>query len=92
MIFNKQPQAASGANSGKGPPVIMEADMKERTVEVPKELSKAFRGHKNAKLKWDKLAYSHRRQFALWITEAKQEETRRRRADKAITMLLAGKQ
>jgi hypothetical protein len=44
-----------------------------------------------AKAKWNKLAYSHRRQFARWINDAKQEETRQRRADKAVDMLLTGK-
>ena len=60
-------------------------------TQVPKDLAKAFRGNNDAKVKWDKLSYSHRRQFALWINGAKQEETRQRRADKAIDMLLTDK-
>lgn len=91
LMFNKQLQAATRAGAGDVVSVVMEPDTEERTVEVPKELTKGFRGNKDAKGKWDKLAYSHRRQFALWINDAKQEATRQRRADKAITMLLAGK-
>jgi len=91
MMFNKQLQNATGAKAGDTVTAVMEPDAEERTVEVPKELGKRFRSNKDAKSKWDKLAYSHRRQFALWINDAKQEETRQRRAEKAIEMILAGK-
>jgi uncharacterized protein YdeI (YjbR/CyaY-like superfamily) len=83
--------AETKAGAGDTVSVVTQPDKEERTVEVPRELAKSFRGQKDAKARWDKLAYSHRRQYALWITEGKQEETRQRRADKAIEMLLAGK-
>lgn len=65
--------------------------MEERTLDIPTELAKELRGNKDAKKRWDKLPYSHRRQYAVWINDAKQEATRQRRADKSIMMLLAGK-
>ena len=41
---------------------------------------------------WSKLAFTHRKEFAQWISGAKQEETRERRAAKAVAMILEKKQ
>ena len=44
-----------------------------------------------AKAGFDGLAYSHRKEYARWIGEAKKEETRERRVAKALEMLREGK-
>lgn len=36
------------------------------------------------------LAYTHRKEYVNWITEAKKEETRLRRIAKAVEMVAAG--
>jgi hypothetical protein len=87
LTFNKQLQAGSNAKAGDTVSVVMERDTDERVVEVPGELAKAFRKDKEAKALWDKLAYTHRKEFAQWISGAKQVETRERRAAKAIDMI-----
>ena len=91
LTFNKLLQAGAGARAGDTVSVMMERDTEERVVEAPTELAKAFRSNKGAKALWDKLAYTHRKEFARWISEAKQEETRERRAAKAVRMLLTKK-
>jgi hypothetical protein len=40
---------------------------------------------------YDKLAYSHRKEYVVWILSAKQEQTRLNRITKMVEMLLAGK-
>jgi hypothetical protein len=40
---------------------------------------------------YEKLAYTHRKEFARWIEEAKREETRARRVEQAVTMLREGR-
>jgi hypothetical protein len=91
LTFNKQLQAGAKAKPGDMVAVVMERDTGEWTLEPPAELAKAFRQSKEAKTLWDKLAYTHRKEFAQWISGAKQEETRERRAAKAISMVLAKK-
>ena len=91
LTFNKQLQAGAGAKAGDKVSVVMERDTEERIVEAPAELAKAFRKNKEARKLWDKLAYTHRKEFARWISGAKQEETRERRAGKAISMILMKK-
>ena len=91
LTFNKQLQAGAKAKAGDTVSVVMERDFEERIVEVPAELARAFRKNKAARRLWDKLAYTHRKEFALWISGAKLEETRQRRAGKAVSMILLRK-
>lgn len=91
LTFNKQLQTGAKAKAGDTVSVVMERDTEERIVEVPAELAKAFRKDKAAKALWDKLAYTHRKEFAQWISGAKQQETRDRRAAKAVDMMLTKK-
>ena len=39
---------------------------------------------------FEKLSYTHRKEYCRWITEAKKEETRLKRLGKAIEMLKQG--
>lgn len=91
LTFNKQLQAGAKAKAGDTVAVVMERDTEEHIIEPPAELANAFRKSKEAKARWDKLAYTHRKEFAQWISGAKQEETRIRRAEKAVSMILTKK-
>jgi Domain of unknown function (DUF1905)/Bacteriocin-protection, YdeI or OmpD-Associated len=91
LTFNKQLQAGAKARAGDTVAVVMERDTEERIVEAPAELAKAFRKNTEAKKLWDKLAYTHRKEFAQWISGAKQEATRERRAGTAVSMILMKK-
>jgi hypothetical protein len=71
--------------------IVLEQDTEERTVEVPADLQKALNKNKTAKTFFEKLAYTHRKEYVKWIEEAKKEETRARRIEKTIEMLEEGK-
>ncbi len=71
--------------------VIVEPDTEPRIIELPAELKKAFRTEKEAKAFFDKLSYTHRKEYVTWINEAKKEETRQNRIVKTIEMLKKGK-
>ncbi|HZW38472.1 MAG TPA: YdeI/OmpD-associated family protein [Ignavibacteriaceae bacterium] len=73
--------------------MINEAEVKpeKKVVEIPEELKKVLAKHKDAKAVFDKLAFTHQKEYALWIKEAKKEETKERRLNKTIEMLLEGK-
>ena len=78
---------------GKGPgdtvSVVVERDESVRTVEVPPELQKLLK--KEGLLPFfERLSYTHRKEYCRWITEAKKEETRQSRLAKAVTMLRDG--
>jgi uncharacterized protein YdeI (YjbR/CyaY-like superfamily) len=58
---------------------------------VPTDLRKALAAALIAKAKWRDLTPIARRDFISWIDSAKQQETRRRRIERACSMLAAGK-
>jgi uncharacterized protein YdeI (YjbR/CyaY-like superfamily) len=58
---------------------------------VAMNLYKALAAAPMAKAQWRDLTPSARRDFISWIDSAKQPETRRRRTEKACSMLAAGK-
>lgn len=75
------PRAEIGSADGQVA-VELVLDAEERTVEVPPALAAALAADPAAKAIFDGLAYTHRKEFARWIAEAKKEETRERRVAK----------
>jgi Bacteriocin-protection, YdeI or OmpD-Associated len=59
----------------------------ERTVELPPALAAAFDEDEDAREAFDRLSYSHRREYAEWIAEAKRDDTRSRRVAKTLGQL-----
>ncbi len=80
-----------GAEIGDIVQWVIEPDRNERTVEVPAELASEFKKNTAARQTWDKLAHTHRKEYANWITSAKKEDTRARRIERSIELLTAGK-
>jgi len=64
---------------------------KESEPGVPTDLRKALADAPQAKAQWSDLTAIARRDFISWIDSAKQPETRRRRIERACSMLAAGK-
>ncbi|HEX2602315.1 MAG TPA: YdeI/OmpD-associated family protein [Gemmatimonadaceae bacterium] len=62
-----------------------------KAVAVPIELKAALAKNKKAAAAFEKLPPSHKREYAVWIAEAKTEETRRRRVESAIEWIAEGK-
>jgi uncharacterized protein YdeI (YjbR/CyaY-like superfamily) len=58
---------------------------------APADLRKALAAAPAAKAEWEDLTPIARRDFISWIDSAKQLETRRRRIERACSMLAAGK-
>jgi uncharacterized protein YdeI (YjbR/CyaY-like superfamily) len=58
---------------------------------LPTDLRKALAADPVAKTKWKDLTPIARRDFVSWLDAAKQPETRKRRIEKACSMLVAGK-
>jgi uncharacterized protein YdeI (YjbR/CyaY-like superfamily) len=58
---------------------------------VPTDLRKALAATPKAKAQWKDLTPIARTDFISWIDSAKHQETRRRRIEKACSMLSAGK-
>jgi Bacteriocin-protection, YdeI or OmpD-Associated/Domain of unknown function (DUF1905) len=88
--LNREVREAAGVEAGDEVAVELALDAEERTVEVPQALAAALAADPAAKALFDGLAYTHRKEFARWIAEAKKEDTRERRVAKALEMLHEG--
>ena len=88
--IRKEIREQIGKTFGDEIQVTVEPDLEERVVEIPKDLLKELQKDKEAKVFFDKLSYTHRKEYVTWVTEAKKEETRQNRIAKTIEMLKKG--
>ena len=61
-------------------------DAEIREIEIPKDFAKALKANK-LEAAFQKMAYSHRREYVMWIEGAKKAEKRENRIVKAIEKL-----
>jgi hypothetical protein len=85
--IRKEIREQIGKTFGDEVTITVEPDIEPRVIEVPAELKKAFKTQKEAKAHFEKLSYTHQREYVTWINEAKREETRQNRIAKTIEML-----
>jgi hypothetical protein len=89
--LNREVREAAGVEAGQTIAIGLEVDDEPRKVDVPPELAAALAADSQARNAFERLSYTHRREYADWIAEAKREDTRRRRIDQALAMLREGK-
>lgn len=89
--LNREVRESAGVKAGDTVGVAIELDTEPREVEVPELLASALADDPAAKAAFDGLAFTHRKEYARWVAEAKREETRERRVARALEMLRAGK-
>jgi hypothetical protein len=90
MPVNQALCRGAGVAPGDVVDVVMERDDEERTVEAPPELKKELAKSKKAQARWDELAFTHKKEIAIAISGAKQEETKKRRLAKVMEILKTG--
>jgi len=82
-------RAETGKDIGDSLQVVLWKDEAERTVEVPEDLAALMKKEKLLPF-FEKLSYTHRKEYCRWITEAKKPETRARRLEKSVEMMRSG--
>lgn len=90
LIILKEIREKIGKTFGDEVKITVELDTEPRVIEIPKDLAKELKKNKKARAFFDKLAYTHRREYVMWINEAKKDETRQRRIVKTVEMLKKG--
>src|SRR4051812_44737585 len=82
-------RARAGPAEGDGVDGGIDRDDAPREVVVPPELRAALDADDAARAAYERLSFTHRREYAEWIAEAKRAETRERRAARALERLRA---
>lgn len=88
--FSKAVREACGVKAGDEVEVEIALDDAPREVELPPALATALDGEPQLRARYEALAYTHRKELARSVAEAKREETRERRVAEALTRLREG--
>lgn len=67
--------------------VKLERDMEPRTVEIPEDLEALLSQEPELKARFQKMAYTHQKEYVQHLEDAKKPETRQRRLIKTLEML-----
>ena len=80
---------AAGVAAGEEVDVAIELDTAPREVALPEDLDAAL--DDDARAAYERLAFTHRKEWVRWIEEAKKPETRTARIEKTVAGLKSGR-
>ena len=89
--LNREVRQAAAVEAGQNVDVTLELDMAPREVEVPEPLAAALADDPQAEAAFEATAFTHRKEYARWVADAKTDENRQRRVEQALDMIRAGK-
>jgi hypothetical protein len=89
--LSREVREGAGVQAGDEVEVSLALDTAPREVEVPEALAAALADDPQAGAAFERMAFTHRKEYARWVAEAKREETRQRRVQQAVEMIKAGK-
>jgi uncharacterized protein YdeI (YjbR/CyaY-like superfamily) len=86
-------QAAKNIDAGTDKPAVKKAAVRRdpSSIVAPDDLAAALKKNRAAQKTWDGFSYSHRKEYVEWVTEAKREETRKKRIGEAVANMAEGK-
>ena len=87
MVVNKEVRAGAKAAVGESVTVVLEVDTAPRVVALAPDVKKALTKNKKAKAAFEKMAYSHQKEYVGYIEEAKRPETRAKRIKQTLEVL-----
>ena len=85
--LRKSNREAAGLEGGETIDVRLDLDTEKREITAPADLRRALKATRGATERWNKLSYSHQREYVEAIEEARKPETRARRIAGAVRML-----
>ncbi len=87
LIVKREIRDQISATAGDPVDVTMERDSKPHTVLLPKDLKLALARNKKAKAEFDRIPYSHKKEYREYIDGAKKDETRKKRIQQSVARL-----
>jgi hypothetical protein len=89
IVVNADARRNAGVRAGDVVTITLEPDTEKREIEIPLPLQKELGTKLIQKL--NSLSFTHKKEFIVWYSQAKKEDTRARRVEKMKQMLSAGK-
>ena len=91
LLLLKQIRKAIDKTIGDTVRVTMSHDTEVRKMEAPADLAELLATNPKAAAYFDKLAYTHQREFVRWLEGAKRPDTRAHRLAETVEMLGQGR-
>ncbi len=91
LIILKEIRQKIGKSIGDEVSVELEEDLDLRKVEIPADLLQALETAPQARAFFDRLSFTHQKEYVRWVTDAKRPETRLERIRRTVLMLEQGK-
>ncbi|CAN7501557.1 YdeI/OmpD-associated family protein [Knoellia sp. LjRoot47] len=88
--LSKAARAEAGVEIGDTVTFSIAAETAPRTVDVPEDLTAALAADPAVAEAFEAMAYSHRKEYVRWVSEAKREQTRSDRIAKTVEMVRTG--
>ena len=87
LILTQEVRRKLGKSFGDSVLVELEHDLETREVIVPEDVQQVLNEYPDEKAFFEKLSYTHRKEYINWLTSAKRDETRARRMLEFIVKL-----
>jgi hypothetical protein len=87
LIILKAIREKIGKTFGDGVEVTLEEDTEPRVVQVPPDFQSALEREPAARAAFERLSYTHQKEYVRSIEEAKHAETRQKRIEKCLELL-----
>ncbi len=89
--LNREVREAAGVQAGDTVDVGIALDSEPREADIPDALASALARDEAARSGFESLSFTHRKEYARRISEAKRDETRERRIQQALERLRESK-
>ena len=89
IVVNAEARRSAEVKAGDVVTITLEPDTEKREIEIPMTLQRVLGKEFTQKL--DALSFTHKKEFIVWYSGAKMEDTRARRVEKMKQMLSTGK-
>jgi hypothetical protein len=90
LIILKRIRRKIGKGPGDTVEVVLQEDLKPRTVDVPDDLARSLRARPKAGRFFEGLSYTSQKEYVRWIEDARRPETRQNRITRTVSLLAQG--
>ena len=87
LMVDRRMQEGAGVDVGEKVAVTLAVDAEPRVVDVPADLKRALAKSKRVAALFERMAYSHKKEWVDWIDDAKKPGTRALRIARAVARL-----
>ncbi|HPH97793.1 MAG TPA: YdeI/OmpD-associated family protein [Anaerolineaceae bacterium] len=88
--IRKEIREKLGKAIGDAVEISLEEDEEERVMAAPEDVAQALANSPEAQAFFNRLSFTHQKEYLQWVEEAKREQTRQSRIEQMIALLKQG--